>query len=123
MKDFLKKYTYAENQCPFRIVMDHFGNKWSMIIIIRLGENGKMRFNELDKCIADISQKMLTSTLRMLEEDGFVERTVYPEIPPRVEYALTALGQNLLPLIENFAEWSAQHIDQIIASRNAKRVG
>lgn len=112
MEQFLKKYPYTES-CPFRMVMEHFGNKWSMIILITLGENKKMRFNELDKCIEDISQKVLTSTLRTLEKDGFVKRKIYPEIPPRVEYRLTALGLDLLPLIERFADWSYEHIDEI----------
>lgn len=84
-----------------------------MIILITLGENEKMRFNELDKCIEDISQKVLTSTLRTLEKDGFVKRKMYPEIPPRVEYKLSALGLELLPLIERFADWSYEHIDEI----------
>ena len=116
MKEFLKKYPYTEN-CPFRIVMDHFGNKWSMIIIITLGENGKMRFNELDKCIEDISQKVLTSTLRMLEHDGFVKRKMYNVIPPRVEYDLTDLGLQLVPLVREFADWSYAHIDEINLAR------
>jgi len=116
MKEFLKKYPYTET-CPFRMVMDHFGNKWSMIIMVTLGENGKMRFNELDKCIEDISQKMLANTLRMLEHDGFVKRKMYNVIPPRVEYELTELGRNLLPLIESFADWSYQHIGEITKAR------
>lgn len=118
MEEFLKKYPY-DKDCPFRMVMEHFGNKWSMIIIITLGENDRMRFNELDRCIADISQKMLATTLRMLENDGFIKRTVYPEIPPRVEYNLTALGIELLPLIESFVDWSYQHIGAIKAARLA----
>lgn len=122
MKEFLKKYSYTENECPFRIVMDHFGNKWSMIILITLGENGRLRFGELDKCIADISQKMLTSTLRILETDGFISRIMYQEIPPRVEYELTELGLKLLPLIENFAEWSVLHIDEIHEARKLKDI-
>lgn len=100
--------------------MEHFGNKWSMIILITLGENGKMRFNELDKCIVDISQKVLTSTLRTLEKDGFVKRKMYSEIPPRVEYKLTALGMDLLPLIEGFADWSYEHIDEIKKAQTRK---
>ena len=116
MKEFQKKYSYTED-CPFRIVMDHFGNKWSMIIIITLGENGTMRFNELDKCIEDISQKMLTHTLRMLEKDGFIKRKMYNVIPPRVEYELNELGKKLLPLIESFADWSYQYIDEINNAR------
>lgn len=120
MKNFLKKYPYTET-CPFRMVMDHFGNKWSMIIIITLGENGKMRFNELDKCIEDISQKMLANTLRTLENDGFVKRKMYNVIPPRVEYELTELGDKLLPLIEEFAEWSYRHIEEINKARSKAR--
>lgn len=116
MKEFLKKYPYTES-CPFRMVMDHFGNKWSMIIIITLGENGSMRFNELDKCIEDISQKMLANTLRLLERDGFVNRTMHHVIPPRVDYELTALGMNLLPLIESFADWSYRNIGEITKAR------
>ena len=99
------------------MVMDHFGNKWSMIIIVTLGENGKMRFNELDKCIENISQKMLANTLRLLEQDGFINRKMYHVIPPRVEYELTELGKNLLPLIESFADWSYQHIEEINKAR------
>jgi len=120
MKEFLKKYPYTET-CPFRMVMEHFGNKWSMIIIVTLGENGRMRFNELDKCIQDISQKVLTSTLRMLEKDGFVKRKMYPEIPPRVEYELSELGLDLLPLIERFADWSYAHIDEIKEAQSKSR--
>lgn len=121
MKEFLKKYPYTET-CPFRMLMDHFGNKWSMIIIVTLGENGKMRFNELDKCIEDISQKMLSNTLRMLEHDGFVSRHMHNVIPPRVDYELTELGKNLLPLIESFADWSYQHIEEINDARSRNKI-
>ena len=120
MKKFLKKYPYTED-CPFRMVMDHFGNKWSMILLITLGENGMMRFNELDKCVEDISQKMLTHTLRMLESDGFIIRKMYSEIPPRVEYSLSELGRDLLPLIESFADWSYEHIDKIKKARKGSK--
>jgi len=118
-EEILKKYPYEEN-CPFRLIMDHFGNKWSMIVIITLAEKKVMRFNELDKSIADISQKMLTSTLQSLEKDGFINRTVYPEVPPRVEYSLTELGCELLPLIENVAEWAILYSKQILSSRSEK---
>ena len=116
MKNFLIKYPYA-GDCPFRSVMNRFGDKWSMLIIVTLGENGKMRFGELDKSIEDISQKMLTSTLRILEEDGLISRTVYPQIPPKVVYELTGLGESLLPLIENLAEWTISHIEEINDAR------
>lgn len=117
MKEFLKKYPYTES-CPFRMVMDHFGNKWSMIVIITLGENGTMRFSELDRCIDDISQKMLAKTLKMLEHDGFVSRKVYNVVPPRVEYELTDLGKRFLPLVERFADWSYENVEAINKARS-----
>lgn len=104
MKEFSKKYTYSG--CPFRSVMNRFGDKWSIQIIITIGENKVMRFNELEKAIDDISQKMLTVSLRNLEEDGLVARTVFPVVPPRVEYELTEMGKSLLPVINNLAEWT-----------------
>ncbi|WP_236264029.1 helix-turn-helix domain-containing protein [Dysgonomonas sp. Marseille-P4677] len=100
--------------------MNHFGNKWSMIVIITLASNRTMRFNELDKAIVGISQKMLTSTLQALENDGFVSRTMYQEIPPRVEYKLSDLGLNLLPLIENVAEWITQYSGEINKAKQGR---
>lgn len=119
IEEILKKYPYEEN-CPFRLIMDHFGNKWSMIIIITLAGNGTMRFNELDKAIVDISQKMLTSSLQALERDGFIKRTIYQQVPPKVEYELTELGCDLLPLVENVAEWATLYSTQILNARAEK---
>lgn len=119
IEEILKKYPYEEN-CPFRLILDHFGNKWSMIVVITLAGNGTMRFNQLDKSIVDISQKMLSSTLQSLEKDGFVERTIYQEVPPKVEYKLTELGYNLLPLVENVAEWATLYSSQILDARAEK---
>ncbi len=112
MKNFSLKYLYTKD-CPFRFVMNRIGDKWSVIILITLGENGSMRFGELDKSIEDISQKMLTTTLRALEKEGLISRTMHREIPPRVEYELTNLGKSLVPLIENLVEWSMQHVREI----------
>jgi DNA-binding HxlR family transcriptional regulator len=78
---------------------------------------GKQRFNELNQQIGDISQKMLTVTLRSLEADGLISRKLYPEIPPRVEYELTDLGRSLLPHIEQLAQWAAQHMECILKNR------
>ena len=91
MENSLKKYQPSPG-CPIRDVLDRFGDKWSILIIIILGAEAKMRFNELHKAIGDVSQKMLTTTLRTLEADGLISRKVFPEIPPRVEYQLTELG-------------------------------
>lgn len=120
MKEFLKKYPAGED-CPFRTVMNRFGDKWSLLIIVTLNENGRMRYSELLKSIGDISEKMLTVTLRILEEDGFVARTIYPEIPPRVEYDLTELGKSLSPLVENLAQWTIAHLHEIIKARETMK--
>ncbi|MCZ8196871.1 MAG: helix-turn-helix domain-containing protein [Flavobacterium sp.] len=103
--------------CPVRTVLDKFGDKWSILILLILGQNTKMRFNELNKEIDDISQKMLTVTLRSLEADGLVNRTIYPEIPPRVEYEITPLGKSLVPHIDTLSKWAIENLNTIKASR------
>ena len=103
--------------CSIRHILDRFGDKWSLLIISILGHIGKQRFNELNQQIGDISQKMLTVTLRSLEADGLISRKLYPEIPPRVEYELTDLGRSLLPHIEQLAMWAEQHMDCILKNR------
>ncbi|MDU1889421.1 MAG: helix-turn-helix domain-containing protein [Dysgonomonas sp.] len=108
-KDFQKKKLCTE-RCPFRVVMDRFGDKWSILIITTLFENGVMRFNELSDCIDSISLKVLSSTLRVLEDDEFVSRTVYPEVPPKVEYELTQLGKDMVPYIKAISDWAVQNI-------------
>ena len=103
--------------CSIRHILDRFGDKWSILIISILGHVGKQRFNELNQQIGDISQKMLTVTLRSLEADGLISRKLYPEIPPRVEYELTDLGRSLLPHIEQLAQWAEQNMDCILKNR------
>ncbi|MEA5137570.1 winged helix-turn-helix transcriptional regulator [Arcicella rigui] len=116
MEKNFKKFSTSP-QCPIRNVLDRFGDKWSILVILVLGENGTMRFNEINKTIGDVSQKMLTVTLRTLEADGLVARQVFPEIPPRVEYQLTHLGMSLMPHITSLASWADQNIHQIKTSR------
>lgn len=113
----IEKYRDQEH-CPVRHVLSRIGDKWSVLIISLLGENGRMRFNEIGKALGDISQKMLTSTLRLLEADGFVVRTIYPEIPPRVEYELTDLGRSLLPHILALSGWAHQNMEKVLAHRS-----
>jgi DNA-binding HxlR family transcriptional regulator len=100
-----------------REVLNRIGDKWSVQIVGCLGE-GTMRFSELRRAIEGISQRMLTLTLRGLERDGLIERTVFPEIPPRVEYALTRLGKTLLEPIQQLAEWAADNRVAIQSSRD-----
>ena len=103
--------------CPaVREVLSRVGDKWSVQIIALLGD-GTMRFSELRRQIEGISQRMLTLTLRNLERDGLLTRTVYPEVPPRVEYELTKLGATLLEPIQGLAEWAADNRTMIQAAR------
>lgn len=103
--------------CPVRNILDRFGDKWSILILIILHENKILRFKDLNNAIPDISQKMLTVTLRTLEADGLVQRTVYPEIPPRVEYQLTEVGASLLPHIKSLTQWAISNFETIRNSR------
>lgn len=103
--------------CPVRNVLDRLSDKWTILVILVLGENTEMRFNEIHKRIGDVSEKMLTVSLRKLEADGLISRHIYPVIPPKVEYKLTALGRELLPLIDTITQWADQHMQQILQNR------
>ena len=103
--------------CPIRHVISRFGDKWSLLIILLLNENEKLRFNQLGKMIPDISTKVLSSTLKTLEADNLVKRTVYPEVPPRVEYNLTKTGANLVPIINELTQWAIENMKPIVAHR------
>ena len=102
--------------CPTRQVLDRIGDKWT-VLVLGLLEDGPMRFSELQRCIVGISQKMLTQTLRNLERDGLVNRTQYPEIPPRVEYSLTPLGETLCDPIAAIRYWAEEHIEQVTVAQ------
>jgi DNA-binding HxlR family transcriptional regulator len=99
-------------------VLARIGDKWSVLIVSRLGERA-MRFNEIKREIGGISQRMLTLTLRGLERDGLVTRTVFPTIPPRVDYALTALGRSLLVPVSALGDWALKNIETINGARAA----
>jgi DNA-binding HxlR family transcriptional regulator len=120
MENNLKKFSITE-KCPVRGVLDRFGDKWSILVIMVLGEVDKMRFNELNKTIPDISQKMLTVTLRSLEADGLVKRTIYPQVPPKVEYEITERGASLLVHINNLTNWANENMAAIEESRKKFR--
>lgn len=103
--------------CPIRNVVARFGNKWALLIIFMLNENSPSRFNQLGKLIPDISTKMLANTLHTLEADGLVKRTVFPEVPIRVEYELTETGRSLVPIILSLTEWAQHNMKRIITHR------
>jgi DNA-binding HxlR family transcriptional regulator len=101
---------------PVKEVLSRISGKWTVLIVNRLS-SGPMRFSELKRDIGDISQKMLTSTLRDLEYDGFVRRTVTPSIPPRVDYELTELGLDLLEPLDALGQWAIANRDRVEAAR------
>lgn len=103
--------------CPVRNVIARFGNKWALLVILVLSENEPIRFNELGRKIPDISSRVLSSTLRTLEADGLINRKVYQEVPPRVEYSLTESGKSLVPIIIKLTEWAQKNMKTIIAHR------
>ncbi|HEY0454093.1 helix-turn-helix domain-containing protein [Actinophytocola sp.] len=102
--------------CHARQILDRVGDKWSISVINELG-NGTRRFTELKRAIDGISQRMLTATLRTLERDGLVHRTVHPVVPPRVDYRLTDLGRTLLGTVCNLMDWAVTHADDIDEAR------
>jgi DNA-binding HxlR family transcriptional regulator len=103
--------------CPSRDLLDRIGDKWTVLVLGELARHGACRFTQLRKRLSGVSEKMLTQTLRALERDGLVDRTVYPDVPVRVEYALTPLGQTLREPLRMLTEWSTQHIDDVLAAR------
>ena len=104
--------------CPTRRILDRIGDRWTVLVVGVLGD-GDARFSELGRRIEGVSQKMLTQTLRALERDGLVTRTVYPEVPVRVEYALTEAGRTLCEPLRALQEWSIVHLGDVAASREA----
>ncbi|MFC3738736.1 winged helix-turn-helix transcriptional regulator [Paractinoplanes deccanensis] len=101
-----------------RAILDRICNKWTLLIVATL-DQGTVRFTDLQHQIPGISQRMLTLTLRHLERDGLVSRTVHAEVPPRVEYALTAMGKSLIAPALALAGWAMEHLPEIEASRGA----
>jgi len=120
--------TFAENSiimadvkaeylaCPIRNVISRFGDKWSMLVLFMLhrSETGILRFNEIRRLMTDCSQKMLSQTLKNLEQSHLVHREVYPEVPPRVEYSLTETGKSLMPAIIALIEWGQAHFKEVV---------
>jgi DNA-binding HxlR family transcriptional regulator len=104
--------------CEVRTILDRIADKWSLLVICMLAD-GTLRFSELRREIDGISQRMLTLTLRQLEREGLVSRTVFPVVPPRVDYALTPLGSTLLDTIQTLVAWAREHGTEIAAARAA----
>ena len=103
--------------CPIRNVLTRIGDKWSLLVLFTMERNGNQRFKELQRNIPDISQKMLTATLKTLEADGLVLRKAYPEVPPRVEYTLTDKDKSILPHIDSIIGWALDNMNDIMENR------
>ena len=104
MEELIKKYS-AIDRCPIRNVISHISSKWGILILLVLGEAEKLRFNEIYKILPDISPKVLSSTLKSLEQDKLVTRTIYATIPPKVEYRISEDGRTLLPILQELSQW------------------
>ena len=102
--------------CPIRNVVSRFGDKWSMLVLYQLhvSDTGVLRFNEMRRLMTDCSQKMLSQTLKNLEQSHLVHREVYPEVPPRVEYSLTEVGKSLMPVLTALIAWGKEHFNDVV---------
>jgi DNA-binding HxlR family transcriptional regulator len=107
-----------EERCPVRDVLDCIGDRWSLLTLLALA-GGTLRFSELKRAIGDISQRMLAQTLRTLERDGYVTREVFPTVPPKVEYTLTALGESLLEKVKPLIAWADENHARVRRARKA----
>jgi len=102
--------------CPIRQVVSRFGDKWSLLVLFLLNrsESGVLRFNEMRRFMTDCSQKMLSQTLKNLEQSHLVHREVFPEVPPRVEYSLTETGRSLMPVLTALIDWGKEHFNEVV---------
>lgn len=113
----IQNSSYAD--CSIRMILSRISDKWSILTLFTLTQAPVMRFNELQKTIPDISQKMLTVTLRTLEEDGLVKRQIYAQVPPKVEYSLTERAISLLPHINSLIGWAQENMNDILSDRKS----
>ncbi len=103
--------------CPIRNVVARFGDKWSLLVLLEIYEEGIVRFNELGRKIPDISTRVLSGTLKNLEADGLISRKVYAQVPPKVEYSLTETGKSLIPVIMQLTEWALTNMKHVLEHR------
>lgn len=102
--------------CPIRNVVARFSDKWSLLVLLVINEAGIVRFNELGRMIPDISTRVLSTTLKTLEADGLIDRKVYAQVPPKVEYTLTDTGRSLIPLLVQLMEWAQRNMKNVMTN-------
>lgn len=113
----MKEVNTAYLTCPIRNVIDRFGDKWSLLVLYHIHKHGTLRFGQIYNEMTDVSQKMLSSTLKNLERDHLITRKAYPEVPPRVEYSLTPLGESLMPHVESLIGWAVEHFRDVTGGK------
>lgn len=111
-----KKLDYE--YCKAAPMLEWIGNKWALVVLVKISENEPVRFNELYRNIPSVSEKVLSQVLKQLTTDGIIERQLYPNVPPRVEYSLTDLGKTLLPHVEALIKWGQDNFEQIMINRH-----
>ena len=114
-RNFDKNELYPD--CPIRNILNRISDKWTLLVLYTLNGHESMRCRDLSAELPDISQKMLVLTLRTLETDGFVERKVFAEVPPRVEYSLTPRAHSLFPIVNQLIQWAKDHMEEILLDR------
>ena len=114
-RNFDKNELYPD--CPIRNILNRISDKWTLLVLYTLNGHESMRYRDLSAELPDISQKMLVLTLRTLETDGFVERKVFAEVPPRVEYSLTPRAHSLFPIVNPLIQWAKDHMEEILLDR------
>ncbi len=110
-----KKLDYE--YCKAAPMLEWLGNKWALVVLVKISENEPVRFNELYRNIPSVSEKVLSQVLKQFTTDGIIERQLYPDVPPRVEYSLSNLGKTLLPHVESLIKWGQDNFEQIIINR------
>ena len=110
-----KKLDYE--YCKAAPMLEWLGNKWALVVLVKISESEPMRFNELYRNIPSVSEKVLSQVLKQLTTDGIIERQLYPDVPPRVEYSITDLGKTLLPHVEALIKWGQENFEQIMINR------
>lgn len=114
-----KKLDY--DYCRAAPMLEWIGNKWTLVVLVKISESGPIRFNELYRNIPSMSEKVLSQVLRQLTVDGIIRRELFPDVPPRTEYSLTALGQTLLPHVEALISWGRDNFDTIMSNRQNQK--
>lgn len=115
------KISCSNYQCEIEVTLEVLSGKWKSLILWNLHLHEKIRYNELRRLITGITQKMLTQQLRDLEKYGIVERTIYPTVPPMVEYSLTELGENLIPIMQKMDEWGKEYVKHYQAQNDTEK--